>query len=564
MGYDLNKLYRPGKAFMTSLAVAGLLSACAPSATVTPPVSSPDATHSTTREDTNDADGFSYRAAENTMREGLRGITQRYIDPVDLDDLALSGLQGLSTIDPTLHLKFDDKRHELLLSRGAELLASIPTPQKLDIAAWASLTSKTLRAARAHSADLKGADNERVYEAMFDGMLSSLDVFSRYAGATEARAHRARRDGFGGIGIRFTKVDDGILITHVSDDSPAMEAGVKPGDIIIGVNSSQTTGMKLRNVAELLRGPVGSPINLSVTRLGSEPQAPQRKIDFSLKRSHIVPETVRMAMNDGLMIVTISSFNKNTSSTLHDLLRVNAKALRSGEIKGLVMDLRGNPGGLLSQAVNVADLFLDKGRIIATHGRHPDSHHEYSAGGADLTGGAPLAVLMDGDSASAAEIVASALQDQGRAVVVGTTSYGKGTVQTVVRLPNDGEMTLTWSRFISPSGYAIHGLGVMPAVCATNTVTPEAPDGSNNDSLTAAILAPAHIDAGRDTMDAWRAAGLIFDDRRGALRGACPAKVFKPHKSGDFLLKLAGRVLADPALYQRAMLLSQPVNTASR
>ncbi|HEY9163965.1 MAG TPA: S41 family peptidase [Magnetovibrio sp.] len=560
------------------------MSACAPSATLAPtlapnqqsavgqPTGSPDERSSTTTaRQTAPDDSFDYRAAENTVREGLRSIILRYIDPIDLNDLALSALHGLSTIDPNLHLELDTTRHELQLSLRDNLLARMPTPHKLDANAWARLSSDVLFAARAHSTDLQSADNERVYEAMFDGMLSSLDVFSRYAGATEARAHRARREGFGGIGIRFTKAEDGILITHVSDKGPAMEAGVKPGDVIVRVNDDQMQGLKLRSVAELLRGPVGSLISLSVTRLGTEAGAPQRKIDFSLKRSHIVPETVRVAMDDGLMVINISSFNKNTSSTLHDILRVNAKDLRLGKIKGVVIDLRGNPGGLLSQAVNVADLFLDKGRIIATHGRHPDSHHEYSAGGVDLTGGTPLAVLIDGDSASAAEIVASALQDLGRAVVVGTTSYGKGTVQTVIRLPNDGEMTLTWSRFISPSGYAIHGLGVMPAVCATNTTVPSAPgmtpgmmDDTNDESLTAAILAPEHIDAGRNAMDAWRASGLIFDGRRGTLRGTCPAKVFKPQKNGDFLLKLAERVVTDPTVYQRAMSLSQPVNTASR
>jgi carboxyl-terminal processing protease len=248
------------------------------------------------------------------------------------------------------------------------------------------------------------------------------------------------------------------------------------------------------------------------------------------------------------------------------VLSANAQALQDGSFEGVVIDLRGNPGGLLSQAVNVADLFVHEGRIIATVGRHPDSYHDYRADGGDLAHGLPLAILLDGSSASSAEIVASALEDLGRAVVIGSTSYGKGTVQTVIRLPNDGEVTLTWSRFISPSGYAIHGLGVMPAVCATDPNLPKTPSISDKDAsgLTDAILAPAHIDGYRNTMEAWHAAGLIFDGRRATLRSACPAKTLRPGKNGDLLMKLATRVIQDPALYQRAILLSQPISTASR
>lgn len=546
--------------WVASILLAGMLSACAPSTGYAPggsplEVASPDGAG-----DATDSDGFSYRAAQATVREGLKSISQRYIDPVDLDELALGGLRGLATIDPALQVEMAPQSRQLHLSKGSVHLAHLITPEpgKGDASAWAQLTADVLRTGRMHSPDLHNADNERVYEAVFDGMLSNLDIFSRYAGAEQARANRAKRDGFGGIGIRFTKVDDGILVTHVAADSPAMGVGLKPGDVIKRVNADETTGLNLRSVAKLLRGPAGSQINLTVTRLSSATDAPERAIDFNLKRAHIVPETVRVAINDGLMVMRVSSFNKNTSTAMHDILRANDQAMQNGTIQGLVMDLRGNPGGLLSQAVNVADLFLDQGRIIATQGRHPDSHHDYRAGGVDVARGLPLVILLDGDSASAAEIVASALQDLGRAVVIGSASYGKGTVQTVIRLPNDGEVTLTWSRFVSPSGYAIHGLGVMPTVCATNTGSQDA------ESLTDAILAPAHIDAARGVLDAWRAAGLIFDGRRDTLRANCPAKTFKAGKNGDLLMKLAARVLHEPTLYQRAVLLSQPVSTASR
>lgn len=563
MTRGLSTLHRSAWTFVAGVLLAGALTACAPSAGLAPSTESP-----VTLESNAHADAFSYPAAEATVREGLKSISQRYIEPVNMGELALGGLRGLATIDPNLRLEMDADGRRLHLNKGKVHLAdlSAPAPGDMNASAWARLTAEVLRTGRSHSPDLQHADNERVFEAVFDGMLSNLDTFSRYAGAEAARANRARRDGFGGIGIRFTKADDGILITHVSADSPAMDAGIKPGDLIKSIDGGTAVGVRLRAVAQKLRGPVGSLISLTVTRLSGDAEAPERQIDFNLKRAHIVPETVRTAVNGRLMMINISSFNKNTSSAVHDTLRAHDGAMRDGEIEGIVIDLRGNPGGLLSQAVNVADLFVEEGRIIATQGRHPDSHHDYRAGGVDLGRDLPLAILVDGDSASAAEIVASALQDLGRAVVIGSASYGKGTVQTVIRLPNDGEVTLTWSRFVSPSGYAIHGLGVMPAVCATNTPRQAAWNAppASTESLSDAILAPEHIDASRSAMDAWRAAGLIFDGRRDALRDACPARTFKAGKNGDLLVKLAKRVLRDPALYERALLLSQPVSTASR
>lgn len=504
-----------------------------------------------------DTDGFAYHAAELTVREGLKGITQRYIEPVNMTDLAVDGLRGLSTIEPGLQIEMDDKAQQVNMVLDGAQVAHFAAPGDADAQAWAQVATNVIQAGRDRSADLKNADNERVYEAMFDGMLSHLDTFSRYSGAEEASANRARRDGFGGIGIRFTQAGESILVTHVMEDTPASQAGLKPGDTIVSVDGVTVTGEQLRDVAKLLRGPVGSQILLTISRLGSEANEPERLIDFNLQRSHIVPETVRVAMQDGLLVFTVSSFNKNTASVVHDGLRIRAHEILDGTIKGVVMDLRGNPGGLLSQSVNVADLFLDSGRIISTRGRHPDSLHDYTASGVDLAHGLPLAILVDGDSASAAEIVASALQDLGRAVVVGSASYGKGTVQTVIRLPNDGEVTLTWSRLVSPSGYALHQLGVMPAVCATNTAAPP-------EKLDDAILAPTHIDAQRETMDAWRATGMIFDERRPKLRKNCPSKAIKADESGDLLMRLAARVITDPTLYKRAVMLSEPVNTASR
>jgi len=559
MGNKTMRQVRVGLAAVFGLSAVAALAACAPSgasstsqqrpvAAIPAPVLTPTRAQIASK----DKDEFRYRAAQTTVRAGLKNIALRYINFVEMDELALDGLRGLATIDPAFKLNLEDGMIRLHLDDVS--VADFARPLSRDPADWARLTTKIVRAGRRQSSELREADNERIYEALFDGMLAGLDIFSRYSGADEARANRARRDGFGGIGIRFTKSENAILVTHVQEGSPAHGVGLRPGDLILKINEEAIGGLSLHKTAQRLRGPVGSPLTLSIARLDSDVERPDRHISFNLNRAHIVPETVRASIEGDVLKLTVTGFNKNTSPSMHALLRKNDDAFQDGRLKGVVMDLRGNPGGLLSQSVNVADLFLNQGRIIATRGRHPDSFHDYRAGGADLIDGKPLIILVDGDSASAAEIVASALQDLGRAVVVGSSSYGKGTVQTVIRLPNDGEMTLTWSRLVSPSGYALHGLGVMPTVCATNTQIGD----------TKAILAPEHIDGQRQAMSAWRAAGMVFDGRRPQLRDSCPAKTFQAGKNGDLLMQLASSVIHDPSLYQRALLQSEPINTALR
>lgn len=497
-------------------------------------------------------EGFAYDVAQATIREGLKNITERYIEPIDMDILAVSAMQGLATIDPSLHVEFDATLHTVELWRGEKSLQQFSTPLGENPTTWAYLTTKVIRTARQNSIDLKNSTSERIFEAVFDGMMSNLDIFSRYAGGEEARTHRAQRDGFGGIGVIFKKAQGGILITHVNAKSPAQKAGLKVEDLIVQIEGNPVPLKSKRTVLKLLRGPVGSFVAITALRQPGNPQDERRRIDFNLRRNHIIPETVETEINGTILTLRISSFNKSTSTSVHSTLSAYKTDFDAGALTGVILDLRGNPGGLLSQSVNVADLFLEKGLIISTRGRHADSVHDYTAGDIDLIQGLPLVVLVDGNSASAAEIVASALQDLGRAVLVGSTSYGKGTVQTVVRLPNDGEITLTWSRLISPTGYALHGLGVMPSVCVTN-------ESNAHD-----ILAATHIKRQHQNMTRWWAMGEIFDGQRRNLRKACPAKVFKTAKANDLLVQLAERVLKDRKIYQSTLLNPDIVNTALR
>ncbi|MBI2979125.1 MAG: hypothetical protein HYY38_09990, partial [Rhodospirillales bacterium] len=218
-------------------------------------------------------------------------------------------------------------------------------------------------------------------------------------------------------------------------------------------------------------------------------------------------------------------------------------------MKGVILDLRGNPGGLLKQSVKVADLLLTQGQIISTRGRHADSIHYYEAGGRDLAFGMPVIVLVDGKSASAAEIVAAALQDRERAVVIGTSSFGKGSVQTVIRLPNDGEITLTWSRLYAPSGYLLHGLGVLPAICTS---------GVKEDARSVIRARMAQRAKTEEALNAWRLSSAFDDAKRGKLRESCPSQ----RRQDDLEIEMARQLLGDQALYAEALRLSAATHQA--
>src|SRR4029453_18190026 len=226
----------------------------------------------------------------------------------------------------------------------------------------------------------------------------------------------------------------------------------------------------------------------------------------------IVPETVTFERKGSVAYLRVYGFNQDTADSLRKEMLHAQQDIGTG-LKGYIMDLRGNPGGLLDQSVAVSDLFIGHGRIVSTHGRHPDSHQYFEATAGDIADGLPLVVLVNGDSASAAEIVAAALQDSGPAVVVGSNSYGKGTVQTVLRMPNDGELTLTWARFHAPSGYTLNHLGVLPSICTSRDEDSRATVAALKEDRVAAIPTIAR--------NAASPTDLVTLNK---LRAACPAR----------------------------------------
>jgi carboxyl-terminal processing protease len=474
--------------------------------------------------------------ARDMFVTGYEGVDSYYIDSVDLGSLALAGLGGLSQFDPAI--AFTREPGAVVFRYGGAEVRSFSIDDGADADSWGELTADALADAAAQSAALREASTEDVYQAMFAPMVAHLDKFSRYANAHDAAENRALREGFGGIGISIAVEGDNARILTVMHYTPAERAGLRADDIITHVDGDPLKGLNQEQVIALLRGPVGSTLDISVLRAE---EAMVRRIT----REHIVPETVAYQREGDVAYIRISSFNSDTAKNLQRAID-SARGEMGAQLKGLVLDLRGNPGGLLDQSVEVSDLFLKDGQIVSTQGRHPESYQYFEATIGDVGDGLPVVVLIDGNSASAAEIVAAALQDRARAVVVGSNSYGKGSVQTVVRMPNDGELTLTWARFHAPSGYTLNELGVLPSICTNNGMQDP---GRLIDALREGKLSPIPLEI---------RAAVQPDDTEGLrrLRAACPVR--STEREEDLDLQLALRLLDDPSLYDRALRLASP------
>ncbi|BBK41959.1 peptidase S41 [Allostella vacuolata] len=473
----------------------------------------------------------------------LQEVTDLYIDPVELGTLALSGLNGLRKVDPGFQAVREGESVRILGPRGE--VAEFPAPASRNAAGWATVMTRAIAAGRAELPKLSEADSEAVYDAVLAALVGGLDRFSRYAGSDIAREQRASRDGFGGIGVTISVENDTVRIVSVIPESPAAMAGVQVDDRILTIDGNGTAGLDQQKVVQLLRGRVDSTVRVLVAR----PDILDL-LEIPITRQRIVVPTIRVEHLGPIAHVRILSFNQQTGRRLVESLE-QLLADRSGQLRGIILDLRNNPGGLLDQAVRVADAFLGEGPIISTRGRHPASNQSFEAGARDLMRGMPIAVLINGGSASAAEIVAAALQDRGRAVVVGSASFGKGTVQTVMRLPNDGELTLTWARLLSPGGYSLHEHGVIPTVC-TNGL------GDDIASLRLSLQRETRAMAPGGTGAVPRS--QLDDDGWRNLRAACTGQ----SREQDVDVKLAERLLLDGGLFQRALRLSQAAVATSR
>ncbi len=481
---------------------------------------------------------FSERA-ENVFAAGYTHLATRYIEPLRVEEVAIEGMRGVGAIDESLAVERRGKR--LRLVSNGRTVQEFLTPPDDDPDSWAALTVAVVEAGKRTSPLLQQASAEEIYEVVFDGALAGLDPFTRYASAEDARDQRAARQGFGGIGVVIRVEDEGVYVVSVIPDGPAARKGIQADDRILRVDGTELRSTKLRDAIDYLRGPVDSTVVVTVDRPGLP-----KPFDVAIRRQLIVPPTVEFEAVGDIAVLRMSGFNQDTAESLAEAVH-KAQQQLGRRLKGYILDLRANPGGLLDQAVSVSDEFLQRGQIVFTRGRHPDSYQTFSATYGDITKGKPMVVLINNSTASAAEIVAAALQDQRRAVVVGTTSYGKGTVQTVHRLPNDGELIITWSRFHAPSGYPLNHLGVLPNVC-TSVVRGRPVERA------AQVIEALRSDGfeNSDLWRAWHAAVKMPESRIETLREACP-----PRKGEeDIELEVARRILDDRALYARALKLS--------
>ncbi|MGY6635156.1 MAG: S41 family peptidase [Alkalilacustris sp.] len=314
---------------------------------------------------------------------------------------------------------------------------------------------------RIRASYVEEVDAAELIEAAINGMLTSLDPHSGFLPPRDFDDMRVQTRGeFGGLGIEVTMEDGFVKVVSPIDGTPADAAGIEAGDFITAVDGETVMGMTLDQAVELMRGPVGSEIVITVVREGrSEP------FDISIVRDTIRLTAARVRLENDAVVARVTTFNDQTWPNLRDgLAEAIEEAGGLDSISGVVLDLRNNPGGLLTQAIRVTDAFLDQGEIVSTRGRNPEDGERFNASAGDLIEGRPMVVLINGGSASASEIVAGALQDHRRAVVVGTRSFGKGSVQTVIPLRGDGAMRLTTSRYYTPSGRSIQALGVSPDI----------------------------------------------------------------------------------------------------
>jgi len=474
--------------------------------------------------------------------EAYSTIADYYIEPVTPETLALAGLRNLASADAGFSV--ERRGGSVILNHGGSS-TRFAAPAPGDVDGWARLTDTALKAARADSPAIEALSVDAAQELLLDGSLTALDRFSHYSTPDVARERRASRDGFGGIGITVNTEADDIRIAEILPKSPADNAGLRVDDRIVAIDGVEVASLPRSDIVQRLRGATDTAVTVQVERAG----APQR-LAFVMRRMFIVPPSVTLTEEARVARLRIANFNQQTAQSVADLLKRAHQDL-GPDLRGIILDLRGNPGGLLDQSIEVVSLFIDGGPVTSTIGRARDSIQHFSAPRREVER-LPLAVLVNGGSASASEIVASALQDDGRAVVIGSASYGKGTVQNVQHLPNDGELTITWARLITPGGYVLHEHGVVPTLC-----TADLPDDAR---AVAAVLkrdlggAPAELNRPRASLDeaGWK-----------RLRALCPGQR-EDHRI-DVLT--AERLLADPALYAIAVrapttLAARPVATA--
>jgi len=475
--------------------------------------------------------GFDPALITNVYATALAFMAPRTLDPVPVGTMTVWGLRGLTSLDSSLTAEL--REGKLRLVAGEHVLISETAPTGDPPGAWAAAAVRLSAAAFNVSAPVRHAGTQGIIQSFFDELFNHLDPYSRYVAPRQAADDRARRNGSAGLGLTLVQRSGAIVVQAAVSDGPAALAGIGPGDIIVAVDGEPARGLDAASVARLIAGPEGTAVRLSWRRRDG------RLRSADLERAMVPPETVFVASVGDELVLRVTSFSYSTAAHISRALTDGLSGPRRHA--GIVVDLRGNRGGLLRQAVEAADMLLPAGMVATTAGRDPDANHVWQSSTGELAEEIPVVVLVDGRTASAAEILAAALADRGRAVVVGSSTLGKGLVQTIEPLPDGGELFVTWSRVLAPRGWPIQGLGLLPQVC---TSLGEAPMHRQLAALADGLQPMSRA------LAAHRGARAPLQPAQAvALRNACPAG---EAREIDFA---AARALIDnPAAYAAALL----------
>jgi carboxyl-terminal processing protease len=485
--------------------------------------------------------GFDPGLASQVYGAALAFMAPRILEPVAVSQLALWGMRGLTAIDPLLSAELRDGG--LVLRAGDRLLAARPPPSDEDPGAWGAAAAEFCAAAWNASPAIRRAGSQEVIQSFFDELFNHFDPYSRYVPPEDAAEDRANRGGTAGAGITLALSRGALVVQDAIAGGPGAQSGLRPGDRIVAVDGRSTTGKSLAMVTGWIEGQEGTQVG--VTWRGRD----GRLRTAALTRAVVPPETVFLLRAGTTAVLRITHFDRSTAGRLAAAIAEALAASRRPD--GIVLDLRGNPGGLLRQAVQASDVLLPAGVVAVTAGRDPQATRIWQSGSGELAENVPVVVLVDGRSASAAEIVAAALADRGRAVVVGSSTLGKGLVQTIAQLPDGGELFVTWSRVLAPLGWPIQGLGVLPQVCTSfgeATLAGELEDLARGDQPMADALA-RH----RQARAPLPLAQVL------AIRSACPAA-----EGREADLAAARYLIGHPAAYQAALLPRMPTQSSAQ
>jgi carboxyl-terminal processing protease len=477
------------------------------------------------------ASGFDPQLVTSVYATALAFMAPRTLEPVAVSQLTLWGLHGLTALDPDLNAEQHDGK--LRLAAKDRILATRPPPPDNDVNGWAAAAAELAGVAVSGSVPVRRAGTQGVVQSFFDELFNHLDPYSRYVAPRDAGEDRERRSGEAGAGLGLIRHGNAVVVAEAISDGPGALAGIRPGDVIVSVDGRSAQGKAISTVANWIAGPEET--HVVIVWRGRD----GRTRSVELERAAVPPETVFSQRVGDMLVIRTTAFNRSTDSHLARAIDQGIAGAHPPE--GIVLDLRGNRGGLLRQAVTAADTLLRAGVVATTAGRDPESTRVWRSTSDEQGKDLPVVVMVDGRTASAAEILAAAVADRGRGVVIGSSTLGKGLVQTIAPLPDGGELFVTWSRVLAPRGWPIQGLGVLPQVCTSL--------GQDALGWQLASLASGRQPLAQAIATHRAARPPLSPTQILAIRSACPAA---EGRDADF--DTARILIHDPASYAAALL----------